>query len=449
MPLMKDIQVVVMMGGMGTRLGEIAATCPKPMLPVGDRPFFEYELELLKCAGFRRFLFCTGYLSSEIEDHFGDGSRYGIRISYVRDGDDSGKCKALLGTGGALVHALPYLDEDFMLVYADSFMDIDCKEAVYRYYEAKKEGAVSLMTLLHNDGRYDTSNVIYENGRIRLYDKKNLSPEMEYTDYGVNMFSRSAVEEYGERMKASCEESSDGIKFDLSDIQHELSVKGRLAGLTVDRRFYEIGRPDPYREFISYAGDRFEKPKKAAFLDRDGVLNEIVYNEDTELLDSPMRPEELRLLPGVSEAVSKLKASGYYIFVVTNQPAAAKGKTSLGNLFDVNKRLKALIPEIDEVFVCFHHPKGDKGCPEKNLIKKCGCRKPGTGLIEEACSKYKIDRERSFMAGDSYTDVQCGRAAGLKTVFLGDLKCDVCAKLEYNKPDIIASHLAEAVDKLT
>ena len=135
--------------------------------------------------------------------------------------------------------------------------------------------------------------------------------------------------------------------------------------------------------------------------------------------------------------------------MVTNQPAAAKGKTSLGNLFDVNKRLKALIPEIDEVFVCFHHPKGDSRCREKNLIKKCGCRKPETGLIEEACLKYRIDRERSFMAGDSYTDIQCGRAAGLKTVFLGDLKCDVCARLEYNKPDIIAPSLAKAVGELT
>lgn len=450
MPLMKDIQVVVMMGGMGTRLGEMVATCPKPMLPVGDRPFFEYELTLLKCAGFERFLFCTGYLSSEIEDHFGDGSKYGIKISYVRDGENDGKGKALLGTGGALIHALPYLDEDFLLVYADSFMDIDYKEVVYRYFEAREEGASSLMSLLHNDGRYDTSNVVYKDGRLKLYDKKNLSSEMEYIDYGVNMFSRSALAEYGEKISAFHEEEgSDGIKFDLSDIQHELSVHGRLAGLIVDRRFYEIGRPESYREFISYAEERFDKPKKAAFLDRDGVLNEIVYNEDTELLDSPMKDEELKLLPGVTDAVSRLKALGYCIFVVTNQPAAAKGKTSLGNLFDVNKRLKALIPEIDEVFVCFHHPKGDSRCREKNLIKKCRCRKPETGLIEEACLKYRIDRERSFMAGDSYTDIQCGRAAGLKTVFLGDLKCDVCARLEYNKPDIIAPSLAKAVGELT
>ncbi|MBQ7584071.1 MAG: HAD-IIIA family hydrolase [Lachnospiraceae bacterium] len=232
-------------------------------------------------------------------------------------------------------------------------------------------------------------------------------------------------------------------------IQHQLSVEGRLCGLEVYRRFYEIGRPEPYKEFIDYARERFETPKKAAFLDRDGVLNEIVFNEDTELLDSPMNPGELKLIEGAAEAVARLKEAGYYVFIVTNQPAAAKGKTGLGELFDVNKKLKELVPGIDEVFMCPHHPIGSPRGRERNLIVKCGCRKPGTGLIDQAGAKYAIDTDSSFMAGDSFTDVLCGRAAGLKTVFIGDYKCDVCARLEYEKPDIIAKDLAAAVEGIT
>ncbi|MCR5748030.1 MAG: NTP transferase domain-containing protein, partial [Lachnospiraceae bacterium] len=147
---MEDIQVVVMMGGIGSRLGEIVADCPKPLLPVGSRPFFEYELTLLKAAGLRRFLFCTGYLSSEIEDHFGNGESFGVEIDYQKDSVDEYGKAALLGTGGALRHAYPKLEEDFMLVYADSFMDINYREVVYRYFEAKRNGAKSLMTLLRN-----------------------------------------------------------------------------------------------------------------------------------------------------------------------------------------------------------------------------------------------------------------------------------------------------------
>ncbi len=428
----KDIQVVVMMGGVGSRLGSLVKDTPKPMLPVGERPFFEYELRLLKAAGFRRFLFCTGYLSNEIEDYFGNGEKFGVLIVYKKDGTDENGRSVLLGTGGALKHASDMLDEDFLLVYADSFMDIDYREVVYRYSEGKEKGAKSLMTLLHNDGRLDSSNVIYKDGRLVLYDKKNPSDEMDHIDYGVNMFSRTVLDGY-----------EDGEKFDLSDIQHRLSVEGELAGLVVTRRFYEIGRPESYEEFVNYAAERFDRPRKAAFLDRDGVLNEMVYNEDTEQLDSPLKPDQLKLFDGVKEAVDKLKNDGYYVFVITNQPAAAKGKTTLGDLFDINKRLKELIPGIDDVFVCFHHPKGSDFSREKNLIRRCECRKPETGLILQAQEKYNIDMDDSFMAGDSFTDIRCGRAAGLKTVFIGDYKCDVCARLEYQKPDAVVKDLPE------
>ena len=465
-PLMKDVQAVVMMGGVGSRLGDIVASCPKPLLPVGksmpklavipepwkgnsgsadegfelcklkEIPFFEYELRLLITAGFRKFLFCTGYLSNEIEDYFGNGEKFEIDIKYQRDQAADGESK-LLGTGGALRHAYPLLEEDFLLVYADSFMDIDYREVVYRYFEAKKEGALSLMTLLHNGGQFDRSNVIYRDGRLILYDKENVSSDMDHIDYGVSMFSRSVLEGH-----------EDGERFDLALIQHELSLEGKLEGLVVDRRFYEIGRPGPYREFREYAAKRFEEPVKAAFLDRDGVLNEIVYNDDTELLDSPLHPGELKLIEGAAEAVARLKDAGYYVFVVTNQPAAAKGKTSLENLFDINKKLKELIPGIDDIFVCFHHPKGSEYSRERRLIGECACRKPKTGLIDEAVSKYAVDMAASFMAGDSYTDMICAKKAGLKTVFIGDLKCDICAKLEYSKPDIVAPDLARAVDRI-
>ncbi len=462
-PRMEDVQVVVMMGGVGSRLGEIVASCPKPLLPVGKClpangkdlckplrmpsgtrlcklegiPFFEYELRLLITAGFRKYLFCTGYLSSEIEDYFGCGEKYEVDIKYQKDSQDEDGNAILLGTGGALRHAYPKLEEDFLLVYADSFMDIDYREAVYRYFDAKEKGALSLMTLLRNGGRFDKSNVIYKDGELKLYDKLDPVPDMDHIDYGVNLFSRSVLDGY-----------ADGEVFDLSLIQHELSLEGRLYGLVVDRRFYEIGRPDPYKEFIGYAAERFEKPKKAAFLDRDGVMNGLVYNDDTELIDSPMKPDELELLPGAAAAVAKLKAAGYYVFIITNQPAAAKGKTSLGNIFDINKKLRELAPGIDEVFACLHHPKGSEYSKERNLIGGCSCRKPKTGLIDEARAKYAIDMEASFMAGDSYTDVTCGRAAGLRTVFIGDYKCDICARLEYDKPDIIAPSLNEAVDKI-
>ncbi len=438
MPEMSDIQVVVMMGGLATRLKGLAANCPKPLLPVNDRPFFDYELSLLKLAGFKKFLFCTGHMSEEIEAYYKDGTSRDITIAYSKEPEDEEGNTRLLGTGGAIRHAYGLLEEDFLLVYADSFMDINYKEVVYRYFEAKAFGALSLMTLLKNNGNYDTSNVVYKDGRIELYDKKHCVEEMEHIDYGVNMFSKEIF--------ASRE---DGEVFDLGDLQHELSKEGKLAGLVVDRRFYEIGRPEPYREFTDYARARFDTKRKAAFLDRDGVLNEIVFNEDTEQLDSPMKTDELVLTKGAKDAVKSLKDAGFYVFVVTNQPAAAKGKTSLGNLWDINKHLMELIPEIDEVFVCLHHPKGAAMCREKTLIRECNCRKPKDGLIREAMAKYAVDIEGSYMVGDSFTDIKCGISAGVKTVFIGNFKCDTCKKLENTPPDFVAEDILEAAAYMT
>ena len=183
------------------------------------------------------------------------------------------------------------------------------------------------------------------------------------------------------------------------------------------------------------------------------MINEIVYNEDTELLDSPMKPEQLRLLPGAAEAVRKLKKAGFYVFIVTNQPAAAKGKTTFGKLCEINRTMREAVADggedpIDEIFMCPHFPEEQPLTREHFLIKGCTCRKPQPGLILRAREKYRIDPERSYMVGDSFTDVLCGRAAGVKTVFIGSYKCDVCARLGQEKPDMIAGSLEEFAGRI-
>lgn len=435
----ENIQVVVMMGGLGTRLKEYTADCPKPLVDVNGRAFFDYEFSLLLQAGFRKFLFCVGYRADMIMDHYGDGSEYGVRIDYSVD--DIGPESKLLGTGGAIRKALDILDRDFMVTYADSFMDIDYGEVIYRYACAKASGCRSLMTLFHNFGKYDTSNVIYENGRLVLYDKKNLSDRMQYIDYGISMFERSLFEEYPE-----------GVRFDLAEIQTGLSARGELEGLIVNKRFYEIGSPDSYKAFIDYAHERFDVPRKAVFLDRDGVINEIAYNEETEQLDSPLDVSQFVMIKDAADAIKRIRDNGYYVFVVTNQPAAAKGKTTLKKLYEINNELRRQLAgagtSVDDIFMCAHYPEEQPHTRERFLIKKCSCRKPEPGLIEMASGKYKIDRKASFMVGDSFTDILCGRAAGVKTVFVGNYKCDACARLGYDKPDSIVSSLKEFADCL-
>ena len=430
-----DVQVVVLMGGLGTRLKDYTKECPKSLVDVSGRPFFDYQLDLLCAWGFKKFVFLIGYRAEMIEEHFGDGSDRGISISYSYDGEK------LLGTGGAVRRALKLLEDDFLLLYGDSFMDIDYAETLYRYERGKAAGARALMSVLRNNDRFDKSNVVMDGDRIKLYDKHNTTPEMDHIDYGACMYERALFEDRAENEA-----------FDIAEILHDLSVKGELTAQVVTKRFYEIGSPASLAECSAYMDRRYREDHPAVFVDRDGVINEIVWNEDIEQLDSPMRVSQFKFLPHVADALKLIKEKGYYIFVVTNQPGAAKGKTDLATLYDINTyMIDSLSKEgvdIDDLFMCPHYPKELPLTKEKFLIKKCNCRKPEPGLIYRAMRKYNIDMTRSFMIGDSCTDVSAGAAVGLQTIFTGDLKCDLCKKLGDLSPDLIAKDLFDAAQDL-
>ena len=427
----EDMQVVILMGGLGTRLKEYTKECPKPLVDVGGRPFFDYQLKLLKHHGFKKFLFLIGYRAEMIEEYYGDGSSNGISITYCYDG------KELLGTGGAIRRAYDYLEDDFLVMYGDSFMDIDYEETIYRYFEGKQHGKRAVMTVLKNNNMFDKSNVIVKDGEIVLYDKKNQLPEMDYIDYGVCAYEKSLFDKY-----------EYGVKFDVAELQNELSINGQIAAHVVTKRFYEIGSPNALNEFRNYVIHRFNESHPAVFVDRDGVFNEIIFNEDAEQLDSPQKPEQFKLLDNASEALKLFKEKGYYVFLVTNQPGAAKGKTTLKTLYDINTMfvdmMKAEGADFDGIYMCPHYPKMQPYNKEEFLIKVCDCRKPKAGLLMKPKDIYNIDYDNSYMIGDSFTDIQAGEAAGVKTVYVGDLKCDACKKLCEIEPDHIVKNVYEA-----
>tara|TARA_B100000315_G_scaffold74721_1_gene68422 strand:+ start:2104 stop:2700 length:597 start_codon:yes stop_codon:yes gene_type:complete len=192
---------------------------------------------------------------------------------------------------------------------------------------------------------------------------------------------------------------------------------------------------------------------KAVFLDRDGVINEIVFHEDVEVLDSPFNIQQVRILEGVFSAVTTFNQLGYKVLVVTNQPGAAKGKVSLARIHEVNQHIVNLASksgaQIDQVYCCPHHPIGTPG-GDPALIKPCKCRKPGTGLLLAGIDEHKIDINLSYMVGDSISDIQAGKAVGLTTILVGGLKCDARRKYEENNclPDSVFQSLAPFAQSL-
>jgi len=215
--------VAVLAGGVATRLRPITEKIPKSLVPVAGKPFLAHQLELLRERGCRRVVLCVGHLGEMIQREFGDGAAHGLRLDYSFDSPK------LLGTGGAIKRALPLLGGEFFVLYGDSYLPIEYRPIVDFF---RHSGKLGCMTVYRNEGRYDTSNVVFRDGEIIVYDKKARAPEMRHIDYGLSLFKAAAFDAYpGDQA------------FDLAEVLGKLVHERQVAGYEVRERFYEIGSP--------------------------------------------------------------------------------------------------------------------------------------------------------------------------------------------------------------
>jgi NDP-sugar pyrophosphorylase family protein len=241
------MQCVVLAGGLAQRMRPLTETIPKSLLPVAEHPFIHYQLTWLASHGVDEVVLCVGYLGEQIREYVGDGAAWNLRVRYVDEG------RELRGTGGALRLAFEqgHLASSFLLTYGDSFLPIDFAE-VWRAF--RDSGADSLMTVLHNEGRWDTSNACFRGGKIVVYDKQRQErPGIAYDhiDYGLLALRRDVI----------ADQVPPNQRYDLATLFHELSLEGRLAGFEVKTRFYEIGSRDGLQDFNRYIaeGGRFSR----------------------------------------------------------------------------------------------------------------------------------------------------------------------------------------------
>ena len=225
----KPMPVVILAGGLATRLRPLTTAVPKAMLAVHGRPFLLYQLELLRAAGLRQIVLCTGHLGEQIVEYFGDGRKFGVSLAYSRDGQQ------LLGTGGALRKATPLLGEEFLVMYGDAYLMSDYA-AIQRAFRACRQPG--LMVVYRNKDQYDRSNVVLGDGRVTFYSKTEQRPGMVYIDAGVSIFRKSVVELIPPGSLAS-----------LESLHQLLIARGQLAAFETEQRFYEIGSLSGLKEF--------------------------------------------------------------------------------------------------------------------------------------------------------------------------------------------------------
>jgi NDP-sugar pyrophosphorylase family protein len=235
--------VVILAGGLATRLGETTRTVPKCLLDVGGEPFIYHQLRQLHDQGVSRVTLCVGHLGEQVVAAVGDGSAFGLTIITVFDGT------SLVGTGGAIKRALSTLPQFFFVLYGDSYLSIHFKMVQAAFISS---GQPALMTVFRNEEQWDTSNVEFEDGRIVAYDKVERTSRMRHIDYGLGIFDRRAFDIVPL-----------GIPFDLADVYKAMLRQNQLAGFEVFERFYEIGSPGGLEETRKFLSSRHQLRSRA------------------------------------------------------------------------------------------------------------------------------------------------------------------------------------------
>lgn len=412
------MKVIIMAGGKGTRIASVKSDVPKPMIEICGKPILLWQIESLKEQGLTDITLVIGYLGHIIKDYFGDGSMFGVNISYFVEDSP-------LGTAGALFKM--NLEEDFLLLCGDVILDVD----YHRFIEFHRANKAWASLMAHPNGHpYDSSLLVTEilppqekGGNPvdthRVVKWMNKEDERLYyknrVNAGIEIISPELLKETMKHFVPRHPETPDKIDLDRDVLKPNIGT-GRIYAYDTPEYIKDMGTPDRYYEVEKdiesgkVKARNLSQKQKAIFLDRDGVINKHI--------GFLRKSEDFELVPGAIEGIKTINKSGYLAIVVTNQPVIARGECTFEELQKIHDKMETELGKegafVDAIYICPHHK--DKGFEGERPDYKfdCGCRKPKPGLLLQAAKDYNIDMSQSYMIGDNVTDVEAGKAAGCK-----------------------------------
>jgi len=395
---------LIQAGGAGTRLKSITGDLPKPMVKIGGKPILEWQVASLLRSGIDEIIIVISTKGEAIPSYFGDGSKFGAKISYITE-------TSPLGSGGALCYLKGKVDDDFVLCFGDLMLDVDWKRMI-AFHKGKN---AKITCFAHpNAHPFDSDLLVTDKeDRVTSIDSKNNTRDYYYknlTNAGLYILSKDVLESIGEPRKIDFEK----------DVVRPAVDKGGVYAYRSSEYVKDCGTPDRYASVSEdlangiISAKNLSNLQKAIFLDRDGTIN--VFG------DFVTRAEMLSLAPTAAEAIRLIDQSQFLPICITNQPVIARGETTFAEMDRIHDRMEDLLGAegayLTDLFFCPHHPdSGFKG-EVKELKIVCDCRKPKIGLLLKAKEKYNIDLSSSWFIGDTKQDVQTGINAGCRTVLL-------------------------------
>lgn len=425
-----NIKAVIMAGGKGTRVQEIAPDIPKPMIKILGKPILQYQIECLRNNGITDITLIVGYKKEFIQNYFQHGENFGVNINYIIEEEP-------LGTAGALYYLKEY-DEDFIFLFGDLIFDIDFQ----RFFDFHKSHHGLITLYCHpNSHPYDSDVIVSDDSNkvIQILNKKE-ERNFYYSNLvnsGVSIVNTKALENLYQPIKSNFE----------TNIIKPLLNNGLVYSYKYSEYIKDAGTPDRLKAVEndiqngSVFAKNLSKKQKAIFLDRDGTINKSV--------GFLTNINQFEVLNKVTEAIKLINSSQYLTIVTTNQPVIARGEVTYEELNQIHQKMETLLGNegayLDDIYYCPHHPDSGFADEIKELKIDCDCRKPNIGLLLQASEKYNIDLLSSWYIGDRTVDIQTGKNANMKTILL--LTGEAGKDKKYNvAPDYIANNLLEAIE---
>jgi len=387
-------QAVILVGGLGTRLGELTARTPKPLLPVAGRPFVEHLLQEVSRYGLRKATLLAGRFGDQVRATYDGQVIFDLAVDVVVE-------PSPMGTGGALAFAAAEarLDPEFLLMNGDSWIDMDVVRLVRNWEAARTERpgtrAQLLLQTVPDAARYGT--VTAKDGLVTVFQEK--SPESAnrpgQINAGVYVLDRTILKDV----------PSDRVTSLETDILPKLVADGRVVSILAPEGSYfiDIGLPDTYLRADEELMRHRRRP--AIFLDRDGTLN-VDRGYTHKITDLSWQPD-------ARQAVKYANDAGYYVFVVTNQAGVARGLYQESDVIAFHAEMQSQLYEIgahvDAFEWCPFHVDGTVAAYRQDSRR----RKPSPGMIEDLADVWPVDMSRSLLIGDTPDDMKAAEAAGL------------------------------------